>query len=484
MYIKTESVNEAFVEILKLLSIEGQESAPKNKKIKEIINLCVEVDNPRNRVVTSIKRKIDMAFAFGQLSWYLDGRNDLEMMEYYSKSFINNSDDGKTLNSAYGYRIFNGEHPLINFNQWENVKRILKDDNDSRQAIIHLHTPNDKKIKDEVCTLSLQFLIRDNKLNMITTMRSNDIYIGFTYDVFIFTLMQEILANELGVELGKYYHNVGSMHIYEDQFYLLEDIQENKLPEMKKINNKLNDFKDIISIESTIREMVQNNSHSFEQIFIHTLTKFEDELKDNYLNIFAWGSFMLKASQKMYINKYNNVILDKVRKNNETNADVLQHINNFKEEGRKIIIDGVDGTGKSTLSKIIGEEFNLQIQHYHAPSDHFGFYDNYMYNLENNNNTVFDRFFLSEIAYSKFLNRECYIKDHEIEKLIDKCKKQEAAFIFIIAKNQEQLDIVKNRLKDEDKQYFDKIEKMNKQYKKLSKLLEDKGLEVIIKDVE
>ena len=484
MYIKTESVNEAFVKILKLLSVEGQESAPKNKKIKELINLCVEVDNPRNRVVTSIKRKIDMAFAFGQLSWYLDGRNDLEMMEYYSKSFINNSDDGKTLNSAYGYRIFNGEHPLINFNQWENIKRILKDDNDSRQAIIHLHTPNDKKIKDEVCTLSLQFLIRDNKLNMITTMRSNDIFIGFTYDVFIFTLLQEILANELGVELGKYYHNVGSMHVYEDQFYLLDDIKENKLPEMKKIDNKLNDFKDIISIENTIRELVQSKNHSFEHILDHTLTTFEDELKDNYLNIFAWGSFMLKASQKMNVNEYNNIILDKVRKSNETNADVLQHINNFKKQNKKIVVEGVDGTGKSTLSKSIGEEFNLQIQHYHAPSDHFSFYDNYMYNLENKDNTIFDRFFLSEIAYSKFLNRDCKIKDHEIEKLIDQCKKQDVVFVFIIAKNQDQLDIIKNRLEDEDKHYTDKIEKMNKQYIELSKLLENKGLQVIIKNVE
>ena len=57
------------------------------------------------------------------------------------------------------------------------------------------------------------------------------------------------------------------MHVYEDQFYLLDDIQENKLPEMKKINNKLNDFKDIISIESSIRELVQNNKNSFEHIF-------------------------------------------------------------------------------------------------------------------------------------------------------------------------------------------------------------------------
>lgn len=35
----------------------------------------------------------------------------------------------------------------------------------------------------------------------------------------------------------------------------------------------------------------------------------------------------------------------------------------------------------------------------------------------------------------------------------------------------EQLDIVKNRLKEEDKQYFDKIEKMNEQYKKTVKII-------------
>ena len=44
---------------------------------------------------------------------------------------------------------------------------------------------------------------------------------------------------------------------------------------------------------------------------------------------------MLKASQKMNVNKYNNIILDKVRKNNETNADILQHINNLDKEGKK-----------------------------------------------------------------------------------------------------------------------------------------------------
>ena len=67
-----------------------------------------------------------------------------------------------------------------------------------KQLFIYTHQMI-KKQKMKFAHYLFKFLIRDNKLNMITTMRSNDIYLGFTYDVFIFTLMQEILANELGM---------------------------------------------------------------------------------------------------------------------------------------------------------------------------------------------------------------------------------------------------------------------------------------------
>jgi thymidylate synthase len=46
-------------------------------------------------------------------------------------------------------------------------------------------------------------------------MRSNDAYIGLPHDVFCFTMIQEIVARELNLELGAYKHMVGSLHIYE-----------------------------------------------------------------------------------------------------------------------------------------------------------------------------------------------------------------------------------------------------------------------------
>jgi thymidylate synthase len=46
-------------------------------------------------------------------------------------------------------------------------------------------------------------------------MRSNDVYIGLPFDVFSFTMLQELLARDLGVEVGRYVHMVGSLHLYE-----------------------------------------------------------------------------------------------------------------------------------------------------------------------------------------------------------------------------------------------------------------------------
>ena len=37
---------------------------------------------------------------------------------------------------------------------------------------------------------------------LVVHMRSNDVFMGFPHDVFAFTMIQEILANDLGVKLG------------------------------------------------------------------------------------------------------------------------------------------------------------------------------------------------------------------------------------------------------------------------------------------
>ena len=95
---------------------------------------------------------------------------------------------------------------------------MLKRKPDSRQAVIQLFDAHDILgfHKDIPCTCTIQFMVRKKQLHMLTYMRSNDAFVGMPHDIFCFTMLQEIMARTLSVELGKYKHMVGSLHLYNE----------------------------------------------------------------------------------------------------------------------------------------------------------------------------------------------------------------------------------------------------------------------------
>jgi thymidylate synthase len=50
---------------------------------------------------------------------------------------------------------------------------------------------------------------------MHTTMRSQDLWLGFCYDIFTTTILQELLAGWLGAGLGSYRLSIDSLHLYD-----------------------------------------------------------------------------------------------------------------------------------------------------------------------------------------------------------------------------------------------------------------------------
>lgn len=217
-----KSVNEAFIYYIKQLQ-SASESKPRGMKIKECLGVCFSIANPRDRITNNSIRQMSLSFAFGEFFWYLRGSDRLDVIEYYSKIYPQFSDDKVTVNGAYGPRIFGGV-----LSQWEQVKKLLLEDPDSRQAVISIHQPRDlfSSSLDIPCTCVLQYFIRNGQLNGITYMRSNDIYLGMPYDIFSFTMLQEMLAVELNVELGAYTHIVGSLHIYEKNFSVFDNLSK------------------------------------------------------------------------------------------------------------------------------------------------------------------------------------------------------------------------------------------------------------------
>lgn len=183
----------------------------------EISGVLLKLRNPRIRLSRS-EVKGTVFSCLGELLWYLAGSNRLKFIAYYLSRYVDESDDGKTIGGAYGPRLFG----LGSKNQVANILSLLRANPSSRRAVIQLFDASDlvrrsgRYPKEVPCTCTLQFLVRIGRLHMFTSMRSNDAYKGLPHDVFCFTMLQEIIARTLGLELGTYSHAVGSLHLYEN----------------------------------------------------------------------------------------------------------------------------------------------------------------------------------------------------------------------------------------------------------------------------
>lgn len=213
-----KAVNDVWEQAFEDLSVEAQFGVSASSRdgavVGEVTDAVFCVEDPTRNIVTSPVRKMPMRYAVGELAWYLSGSNRVQDISQFSKVWEKLSDDGETNNSAYGWRILS----KFGFDQWEYVKELIRKDPNTRQAVIHIKDADNHVTKDTPCTVYLQFLLRNGKLNLSVHMRSNDIWMGVPYDMFSFCFLQVKMAMELGVEVGQYTHYAGSLHLYERDY--------------------------------------------------------------------------------------------------------------------------------------------------------------------------------------------------------------------------------------------------------------------------
>lgn len=95
----------------------------------------------------------------------------------------------------------------------------LKTRPESRQVVMQMYNYSiDQRRWGAVarvpCSLNYQFLLREGKLSLIYTMRSNDFLTFFPSDNYLAMSMQEFVAGEIGAKLGRYTFFTGSLHAY------------------------------------------------------------------------------------------------------------------------------------------------------------------------------------------------------------------------------------------------------------------------------
>lgn len=208
-FIRGETIDDLMRLAIQQILSAGLTIHPTRGPAREVSGALLELSNPRSRISLTETRGKPFS-CLGELCWYLAQTNDLEFISYYIPDYSHHSDGL----GGYGKRLFDRN----GLNQFENVAALLECRRDSRRAVIQLFDGSDilESERDVPCTCTLQFMVRDNKLNLICYMRSNDAFLGFPHDVFCFTMLQEMMAAILFLDLGTYRHIVGSLHLYEE----------------------------------------------------------------------------------------------------------------------------------------------------------------------------------------------------------------------------------------------------------------------------
>lgn len=209
--IPCDTVTDAFEKAYNFVSEFGETVVSRIGKTKHVTDITFLVSNPYHNVCLNPQRNLSLRYLVGEIQWYLSGSNKVEDIGKYAKMWYDLSDDGETVNSAYGYRIFH----KFGFDQLQYCIDKLKKNPYDRQCILHIKEASNKPTKDTPCTCLLQFTCFNGKLNLHTYMRSNDIWLGLPYDMGFFTVLLQIVAKEVGLPVGVYYHTVGDLHLYE-----------------------------------------------------------------------------------------------------------------------------------------------------------------------------------------------------------------------------------------------------------------------------
>lgn len=206
--------------------------APRGESVYEILNYHFEVENPLTHILweeTGMpeRGRVTKKYHEKEHKWYLSGSLDANTAP--ASFWRTLQDDEGKITSNYGYMtLFDKKYatPDSHLTALEKVEKTLKNDPDSRQAVMHYGEPKHfwENNKDTPCCITNQFFIRNQLLFMSVTMRSNDVIKGLTYDYQWFTYLQKTLAKKLKIHVGPVSYMAHSMHLYQRDLQTAKNI--------------------------------------------------------------------------------------------------------------------------------------------------------------------------------------------------------------------------------------------------------------------
>ncbi len=215
-----KTADETWLQVVEVLRRDPSAPAQPSRvgPTQEIMHAAISVENSSARWVISRQPALNPAYAFAELIWTINGREDSAFLTYFNSKLPELAGDGPTFHGAYGKRL--KQH--LGFDQLARAYHALKQNPDSRQVVlqiwdgnIDLPTDDGKPVaRDIPCNIVSLLKVRNGRLEWNQVMRSNDIFRGIPYDFVQFTFLQEIIAGWLEIQPGSYCHMSDSLHVY------------------------------------------------------------------------------------------------------------------------------------------------------------------------------------------------------------------------------------------------------------------------------
>lgn len=222
----------------------------RNGKIRQIVGTQIRANLQEGFPIVTGKQ-IFPKTSFIETEWVLKGITNTKWLNDRGvKIWDQWADNNGNLGPVYG-------HQLINFNgvnQIENLIKEVKKNKHSRRLLCSMWNPVDlEKMKLPPCHYSFQFVISNDKVSIIVSMRSLDLFIGLPYDMAMYATILSCFANELNLIAEEVVINAANAHVYEEHIssaaiYCSRNKQ--KLPKLVNCSNFTNyNYKEMLLSE-------------------------------------------------------------------------------------------------------------------------------------------------------------------------------------------------------------------------------------------
>lgn len=187
--------------------------------MREMLHVGLSIRDPQQHWVITRSPPMNPAFAIAEVVWIVTGRRDSAFLNFWNPRLPRYAGDGDHYYGAYGHRL----RHHFGLDQLERAYQALSANRSSRQIVLqiwdprfdlpsHDGGPTDPDIPCNLCSL---LKVRNDRLEWMQIIRSNDFFLGMPHNFVQFMSLHEIIAGWLELAVGTYSQISDSLHLYE-----------------------------------------------------------------------------------------------------------------------------------------------------------------------------------------------------------------------------------------------------------------------------